>query len=254
MLRFTRTEQLLGEEMVERLAGAGVVVCGLGAVGSFAVEALARAGVGRLRLVDYDRVSLSNINRQLYALSSTVEMKKARVARERVLDINPACEVEILDTFIDENSIESVLAGSVDVVVDAIDSLSSKVHLIKNALDKGLHVVSSMGAAGKLDANAILTGDISKTHTCPLARSVRRRLHRMEIREGVTCVYSTEAARNKRPSVCGEEPAFDGNRTAPVIGSISYITAIFGLKAAYEAIGFILNRKEAMEMARVANG
>ncbi len=244
MLRFSRTEQLLGEEKLERLAGASVVVCGLGAVGSFAVEALARAGIGRLRLVDYDKVSLNNINRQLYALSSTVDMKKAQVAKERVMDINPACQLEIMDTFINHDAMESLLSGHVDVVLDAIDSLSAKVHLIKDSLEKGIHVVSSMGAAGKMDANAITTGDISRTHTCPLARAVRRRLHRMDIREGVTCVYSTEPPRVKSLSSSVEEPSFDGNRTAPVIGSISYMTAIFGMKAAYETIDHILGKQQ----------
>ncbi|SCY63539.1 tRNA threonylcarbamoyladenosine dehydratase [Desulfoluna spongiiphila] len=240
--RHARTEQLLGEEGLETLKGAHVTICGLGAVGSFAAEALARAGVGHLSLVDYDVVSESNINRQLYALTSTVGQKKSAVAEARIKDINPECKVTIFDCFIDEETTEAILDRPMDVVVDAIDSLSSKVHLILNAKERGIPTVSSMGAAGKIDANAITCGDLSETQVCGLAKSVRRRLHRKGLYEGVRCVYSTEPSR-KNPSTTGEEPSDDGFRVAPVLGSISYLTAIFGLKAAGEAIGIILKKE-----------
>ncbi|VFQ45622.1 tRNA threonylcarbamoyladenosine dehydratase [Desulfoluna butyratoxydans] len=242
--RHARTEQLLGRDGLDRLREAHVTICGLGAVGSFAAEALARAGVGKLTLVDYDVVSESNINRQLYALSSTVGMKKSAVAEARIKDINPECEVTVFDCFINEETTDTILDRPMDVVVDAIDSLSSKVFLIINAKERNIPIVASMGAAGKLDANLITSGDISETRICPLAKSVRRRLHKKGVFDGVRCVYSTEPAR-KNPSTTGEEPTDDGQRIAPVLGSISYLTAIFGLKAAGEAIGVILDGQSA---------
>ncbi|BCS98641.1 tRNA cyclic N6-threonylcarbamoyladenosine(37) synthase TcdA [Desulfoluna limicola] len=241
-MRHARTEQLLGDEGLEKLKKAHVTLCGLGAVGSFAAEALARAGVGHLTLVDYDVVSESNINRQLYALTSTVGMKKSAVAEARIKDINPDCGVTVFDCFINEETTDTILERPMDVVVDAIDSLSSKVFLIINAQERGIPIVASMGAAGKLDANAITSGDISETHICGLAKSVRRRLHKKGVFKGVRCVYSTEPAR-KNPSTMGEEPTNDGHRTAPVLGSISYLTAIFGLKVAGEAIQMILEKE-----------
>lgn len=240
--RHARTEQLLGEEGLETLKAAHVTICGLGAVGSFAAEALARAGVGHLTLVDYDVVSQSNINRQLYALSSTVGLKKSAVAEARIKDINPDCRVTVFDCFIGEETSEAILGRPMDVVVDAIDSLSSKIHLIANAAERGIPTVTSMGAAGKLDADAVTCGDLSETQVCRLAKSVRRRLHRRGLYEGVRCVYSTEPPR-KNPSTTGEEPADDGFRVAPVLGSISYLTGIFGLKVAGEAIRMILEKQ-----------
>lgn len=233
-----RTRILIGEENIKRLSDAHVTVCGLGAVGSYAVEALARAGVGHLRLVDYDTVHPSNINRQLYALTSTVGMKKTQVAQARVKDINPLCQVEILDTLIDEVTNPQIMDSRIDVMVDAIDSLTAKVFLIANAYRSGIPVISSMGAAGRMDANAIITADLSETHTCPLARFVRRRLHRQDIFSGIRCVFSTEIPVKKKEE---DQIPHDGFRKAPVLGSISYVTAIYGLKAAYEAIACLLH-------------
>jgi tRNA A37 threonylcarbamoyladenosine dehydratase len=243
-MRHARTEQLLGLEGLDKLKKAHVTLCGLGAVGSFAAEALARAGVGHLTLVDYDVVSESNINRQLYALTSTVGMKKSAVAEARIKDINPDCEITVFDCFINEETTDPILDRPMDVLVDAIDSLFSKIFLIIKAKERGLSIVSSMGAAGKLDADAITCGDISKTTYCPLARSVRRHLHRRGVFDGVRCVYSTEQTQNKNPSTVGEVPTDDGNRIAPVLGSISYLTAIFGLKTAGEAIRMILEKEK----------
>jgi len=240
MTELNRTVLLLGEARAEKLKNAHVTVCGLGAVGSYAVEALARAGVGHLRLVDYDRISASNINRQLFALHSTVGMKKTDVAEQRVKDINPDCHVEIFDTYIDEISNPLIMAGQVDVMIDAIDSLSAKVYLIANAYRKHIPVVASMGAAGRMDANAITTADLSETHTCPLARFVRRRLHRQDIMSGVRCIFSTEVAVKKQQEHQGMS---DGKRTPPVLGSISYVTGIYGLKAAFEAIRILVGEE-----------
>ena len=239
-MRFARTVQLVGEEKMERLRGARVAVCGLGAVGSYAVEALARAGVGYLRLVDFDTVSTVNINRQLFALDSTVGALKVEVAGDRVRDINPACEIDLRPTFIDGASLPEILSEDIDVVVDAIDSVSSKVSLLEGAFRRGLHTVSSMGAAARLDVSAIHVTDISKSYNCPLARTIRRRLHRKGISKGIRCVFSPEQAYNKLPPVMEEEVNFERGRERAPLGSISFVTGIFGLKAASEAIHHIM--------------
>ena len=239
-MRFARTAQLVGEEKMERLRGARVAVCGLGAVGSYAVEALARAGVGYLRLVDFDTVDTVNINRQLYALDSTVGTLKVEVAGERVRDINPSCETDLRPTFIDDASIPELLGGDVDVVVDAIDSVSSKVNLLEGAFRRGLHTVSSMGAAARLDVSAIHVTDISESYNCPLARTIRQRLRRRGIDRGIRCVFSPEQAYNKLPPVVREEPRASRGRERAPLGSISFVTGIFGLKAASAAIHHIL--------------
>jgi len=216
-MSFERTELLLGRKGVEKLKNAHVTVAGLGAVGSYAVEALARAGVGHLRLVDYDVVNSSNINRQLYALESTVGMPKTEISEKRIYDINPDCKLDIIDTFIDEHSNPQILSDPIDVLIDAIDSLSAKIHLIYNAHVKNIHVVSSMGAAGRLDANQIFTGDLSETHTCPLARFVRIRLHRRGLYKGIRCVYSTEPPIKKSFICCYCDDDILGNGAVSLI-------------------------------------
>lgn len=241
-MRFERTELLLGREGIEKLKNAHITVAGLGAVGSYTVEALARAGIGHLRIVDYDVVNTSNINRQLYALDSTVGHLKTESAEKRIRDINPDCKLEVMNTFIDEHSNPAILSEPIDVLIDAIDSLSAKIHLIYNAYRKNIHVISSMGAAGRRDANLVTTGDLSDTHTCPLARFVRIRLHRRGLYEGIRCIYSTEPPMKKTVRKESPEETIDGRRKAPVIGSLSYVTGIFGLKAAYEAIQYILDQ------------
>lgn len=241
MNQFARTEQLMGQAAMEKIKKARVAVFGLGAVGSFATEALARAGVGGLRLVDFDRVDASNINRQLYALHSTIGREKARLAQERVLDINPLCAVDIHDTFVNADSLTDLLSQDIDVVVDAIDGLNSKVNLILGAVTMGVPVVSSMGAAGKIDISMIKTGDLSETCVCPLARVVRQRLHRRGVYEGVTCVYSIEKALNKLPYQ--QKDAVDAfpthGRFRPPLGTIPWVPGVFGLNMAAEVIKII---------------
>lgn len=239
-MRFARTVQLVGEEKMERLQQARVAVCGLGAVGSYAVEALARAGVGYLRLVDHDTVSEVNINRQLFALDSTVGEPKVEVAASRVRDINPACETDLRRTFIDAASMPDILSEEMDVVIDAIDGVSSKVSLLEGAYSRGLYTVSSMGAAARLDVSEIHVTDISESYNCPLARTIRRRLHRKGIAKGIRCVFSPAQAYNKLPPVMTEEKNSARGRERTPLGSISYVTGIFGLKAASEVIRHIL--------------
>ncbi len=242
MNQFARTEQLLGPESMEKIKNATVAVFGLGAVGSFAVEALARTGVGNLYLIDFDKVDASNINRQLLALNSTIGREKADLAYERVKDINPRCNVDIHKSFVNAQSLEDLLSKDIDVVVDAIDGLNSKINLIVGARQMNLSVVSSMGAGGRTDISMIRTGDISETCVCPLARVVRQRLHRRGIYKGVRAVYSIEKPLNKQPykSEDAQDPLSDHGRSRPPIGTVSWIPGVFGLTIASEAINIIL--------------
>ena len=255
---FTRTRLVLGDEALEKIKTARVAVFGLGAVGGYAVEALARVGVGYLRLVDFDRVDPSNINRQIYALNSTVGKEKAEVAEARVRDINPDVELDMHPSFVNADSLTDLLSPDLDLVVDAIDGLNSKVNLIVGAREMGLTVVSSMGAGGRMDPTQVRVGDISKTHICPLARAVRRRLHRRGVFKGVHCVYSVEAPikNQEEPQVdADEEPAVtqptstqtDGitnapphGRKRPPIGTIPWVPGIFGLTLASEGVNQLL--------------
>lgn len=238
MNQFARTEQLLGPEAMGKIAAAKVAVFGLGAVGSFAVEALARTGVGNLHLVDFDRVDVSNINRQLFALHSTIGKEKTMIARARIQDINPECRVSVQGSFINTESLSDLLSQDIDVVVDAIDGLNSKVNLIVEARTRGLTVVSSMGAGGRTDISLIKTADISQTSVCPLARVVRQRLHRRGLYEGVSCVYSVEKPLNKQPYHKRDvsEALSDHGRSRPPIGTVPYVTGAFGLFIAMEVV------------------
>lgn len=238
---FARTEQLLGVERLERLAKARVGVFGLGGVGSFAVEALARAGVGHFRLVDYDCTNATNINRQLFALHSTLGQAKVALAAARILDINPACEVDARQVFINPETMEGLLEPGLDVAVDAIDSLSSKVDLLEGCVRRGLPVVSSMGAGGRLDGGQILCGDLDATRNCPLAKVLRQRLHRRGIRTGIQCVSSLEPALNTLPHLPRDVGEHEGTgRPRTPIGTISYMPALFGLRVAQEVIEQLL--------------
>lgn len=239
---FSRVRQLIGDEDFDRLRKARVTVCGLGAVGSFAVEALARTGIGFLRLVDFDSVAPSNLNRQLLALYSTLGHEKAALAAARVKDISPACEVEALQVFIDEETLPVILNNDPDVLLDAIDGLNSKVQLIRAALSRNIPLVSSMGAASKWHGGSIETADLSKTHHCPLARLVRRRLHRFGIEGGFTCVFSAE------PVTVHEAPEEEiptdqtRGRIRMPMGSLAHVTGSFGLRMAEAAILKILGK------------
>ncbi|MFH1477268.1 MAG: tRNA threonylcarbamoyladenosine dehydratase [Verrucomicrobiota bacterium] len=240
MNRFCRIEQLLGRPALAKLKNARVAVFGLGAVGSYAVEALARAGVGYLRLVDCDVVRPSNFNRQLYALESTLNHPKAEVARTRVLDINSACTVEAHQAFVDGSTAQVLLTPPLDVVVDAIDGVTPKVALIAMAVRAGLKVVASMGAATRLDPSKIRVGDIAATDVCPLAKFVRKKLKAVGIVRGVRCIYSIEPPRNTTLLVADEPETFVKGRPRKPIGSLSYATGMFGLLAAYETIKMIV--------------
>ena len=183
-----RTELLLGCEKAQRLGQACVLVVGLGGVGAYAAEMVARSGVGRMTIVDADNVSESNINRQLVALHSTIGHPKADILARRLLDINPELELTVLRQYVKDEQTDLLLDRGYDYVVDAIDTLSPKVALIKGCLDRGIPVVSSMGAGAKTDPTRIEIADISKSHHCPLAHMLRKRLHKAGIRRGFRVV------------------------------------------------------------------
>ncbi|NOX33155.1 MAG: tRNA threonylcarbamoyladenosine dehydratase [Deltaproteobacteria bacterium] len=241
MDQFTRTKQLIGAKSLEKIKKATVAVFGLGAVGSFAIEALARTGVGNLHLIDFDKVDASNINRQLFALNSTIGMEKTMIAHDRVKDINPQCNVKAHNSFINAKSLETLLSKDIDVVVDAIDGLNSKINLIVTARKLGIAVVSSMGAGGRTDISMIKTGDISQTVICPLARVVRQRLHRRGLYQGVRTVFSIEKPLNKQPFRPEDAPDALKNhgRSRPPIGTVSWIPGVFGLTIASQVINII---------------
>lgn len=176
--RFIRLERLVGPDNLELLQKSRVTVIGLGAVGSYAVEAMARSGVGHLCLIDHDTVSLSNINRQLYALESTIGKPKAELARQRVLDINPYCNVNAKQFFVNEDTLDDALEGPPDLVIDAIDSFLPKVKLLKVVVEREIPVISSMGAALKTDPSKIQMGPLYESNYCSLARKVRKLLRK----------------------------------------------------------------------------
>lgn len=222
-----RTSLLLGDEKLERLRNANVLVVGLGGVGAYAAEMIARAGVGRMTIADADVVSESNINRQLIALHSTVGRHKTEVMEERLRDINPNIELTIVSRFIKDDETDALLdSDNFDYVVDAIDTLSPKLALIKGALDRQIPLVSSMGAGAKTDPAKMEICDIAKTHHCPLAHMLRKRLHKIGVRKGFTAVFSPEPVREGAMILCEEQ-----NKKSNM-GTISYIPAVFGIGCA----------------------
>ncbi|KAF6510151.1 CsdL protein of the HesA/MoeB/ThiF family part of the CsdA-E-L sulfur transfer pathway [Geobacillus stearothermophilus] len=190
--QFSRNELAIGPEGLERLKNATVAVLGVGGVGSFAVEALARSGVGRLVLVDRDNVDITNINRQIHALLSTIGRPKVELMKERIADINPACEVIALQMFYTEETYVQFFAYDLDFVIDASDTIVYKVHLMKQCLKRGIPIISSMGAANKMDPTRFRIVDISKTHTDPIAKVIRAKLRKEGIRRGIPVVFSDE--------------------------------------------------------------
>ncbi|MDE6861588.1 MAG: tRNA threonylcarbamoyladenosine dehydratase [Alistipes sp.] len=222
-----RTELLLGEEKLSQLAEANVLVVGVGGVGAYAAEMIVRAGVGKMTIADADVVSQSNINRQLVALHSTVGMAKGDVLAARLRDINPELQLTVVNRYIKDAETDALLdSDNFDYVVDAIDTLSPKLALIKGALDRGIPLVSSMGAGAKTDPTLMEIKDISKTHHCPLAHMLRKRLHKIGIRTGFRAVFSPEPIREGAMILCQEQ-----NKKSNV-GTISYIPAMFGIGCA----------------------
>ncbi|MBP3455815.1 MAG: tRNA threonylcarbamoyladenosine dehydratase [Alistipes sp.] len=222
-----RTELLLGEEKLSLLRRADVLVVGVGGVGAYAAEMIVRAGVGRMTIADADTVGRSNINRQLVALHSTVGMAKGEVLAARLRDINPELQLRAVNRYIKDAETDALLdSDRFDYVVDAIDTLSPKLALIKGALDRGIPLVSSMGAGAKTDPTLMEIKDISKTHHCPLAHMLRKRLHKIGINSGFRAVFSPEPIREGAMILCDEQ-----NKKSNV-GTISYLPAMFGIGCA----------------------
>jgi tRNA A37 threonylcarbamoyladenosine dehydratase len=250
--RFSRTELLIGSEGLEKLSNARVAVIGLGGVGAYTVEALARAGVGWLILVDFDEICLTNTNRQIHALEGTYGRPKVEVMAERVKAINPEAIVVSWKEFLDAGNMEVILHGRVSYVVDAIDTVWSKVDLITFCKENGIPVISSMGTGNKLDPLAFKIDDISKTHTCPLAKSVRKALREKGIESGVKVVYSTELPVESKAGVAtchggcicphrdDEDQAWNCTKRRKIPGSMPYLPPIAGLIIAGEVIKDLL--------------
>ncbi len=248
--RFLRIGRLLGDDTLPTLAASHVVVVGMGAVGSYALEVLARSGVGHLRIVDFDTIGITNINRQLLATDSTLGQKKVLVAQQRILDINPEATVEVLDLFAHSDTLETVLAQPVDLVIDAIDALNPKLALLEATWKRGIPTLSSMGAALRTDPSKIFTGDLMETFGCPLAKQVRTKLRRRGVGKGIMTVFSCEPIvynyKDPEEETLTEfnEQVLERGRTRKVLGSLPSITGMFGLRLGHEAIVHLLKMKQ----------
>ncbi len=219
----SRTELLIGPEKLKLLQNAHVLVSGLGGVGAYAAENLCRAGIGRMTIVDGDVVTTSNRNRQLLALKSSQGKRKAVLMAERLKDINPEVELRVVDDYLKDQKVEDICVGDYDYVVDAIDTLSPKVFLIKECMNLGLNLVSSMGAGGKSNPELLQIADIADSHSCSLAFYIRKRLQKFGIRSGFKVVFSPEPlAEGSMIRIEKEE-----NKKS-MVGTISYMPAIFG--------------------------
>lgn len=228
---YSRTESLIGKEGLDRLAHAKIIVFGIGGVGSYVVEALARCGVGSLTLVDHDTVSLTNINRQLIALRSTLGMQKTEVAKRRIADIDPEILVHTYETFYGPETKDLFRLDEYDYVVDAIDTVTSKLLLIQSCYKEGVRIISCMGTGNKLDPSKFEIADISKTNTCPLAKAVRTELRKSGIKK-CKVLFSKELPKKSSKKV--EETK--GNTNRPVPGSISFVPSVAGLMIAGEVV------------------
>ena len=235
-----RTELLVKEEGMERLHSANILIVGLGGVGSFAAEFLVRSGIGNLTIVDGDTVDITNINRQLPALNSTIGKNKTDVVAERILDINPKINLKKINEFLEPERMEEILTQEkFDYVLDCIDSLSPKLALIITCKRKKIKLVSAMGAGGKTDPSKVMVRDISKTNNCFLAKQIRKKLKKEQIHKGFRCVFSTEIQDENSLKMT------DGsNYKKSFYGTISYMPAIFGLYAAAEVIRFLLKKEQ----------
>jgi tRNA A37 threonylcarbamoyladenosine dehydratase len=250
--RFSRTELLVGTAGLDKLKQSHVAVIGLGGVGSYAAEALCRSGVGRITIVDFDDICLTNLNRQLHATSATVGLPKADVMAERMRQISPETEIIPHREFYSSENSDRLLAERYDYVLDAIDHITAKLHLMITCREQGLPIISSMGAAAKLDSTRIKVADISRTHTCRMARAVRKLLRQRGIEEGIKVVYSTEEhnpAAEQVPSCQGncicpnkDDQRFSCIHRRVILGSSAHVPGIFGLTMAGEVIRDLLQK------------
>ena len=224
----SRTQLMLGDQIITKLSSKNILIIGLGGVGAIAAEMIVRAGIGKITIVDHDVIDESNINRQIPALQSTVGQPKAQVLATRLLDINPLLDITVLEQFIELEQTNKLLEKEKwDYVLDCIDTLSAKVNLIKGCYELKIPVVSSMGAGGKVNPTQIQVADISKSYECNLAKYVRKRLQSVGIKKGITVVFSAEKVDQQK--VVETENAYPKKS---LIGTISYMPAVFGCTVA----------------------
>jgi len=243
--QFSRTELAIGPEGLEALRRSTVAVLGIGGVGSIAVEALARTGIGRIVMIDKDVVDITNINRQIHALLTTIGQPKAELMRERIKLINPECDAVALNMFYTEETCERLFAYPLDYVIDASDTITYKIHLIKECLKRGIPVISSMGAANKMDPTRFRVADISQTKVDPIARVIRRKLREEGIAKGVKVVFSTEEPHKPREDVTrrivpGNAPDIRKAKNPPA--SNSFVPPVAGLIMVGEVVRGLLEK------------
>ncbi len=248
--QFLRISRFIGENTLEELHKKYVIIVGMGAVGSLCLESLARSGVGHFRIIDFDEIGVTNINRQIIATWDTLEKVKVEVAKERVLSINKECRVEAIKSFFNEDNAKTLIDNNCDLVIDAIDSLNPKCSLLSYCYLNNIPIISSMGAALRREPTLIQSADLYDTYGCPLAKLVRKRLRRRGVERGIEVIYSPEIIRYeyKKPE---EEDHLDFNeqilergRKRNVLGSLPTITGIFALNLAHLALKKLTYEKE----------
>ncbi|MBF0409589.1 MAG: tRNA threonylcarbamoyladenosine dehydratase [Candidatus Riflebacteria bacterium] len=248
--RFYRTELLLGSQALNVLQQSHAAIFGLGGVGSFAAEGLARSGVGHFTLVDFDSIGITNINRQIMATTSTIGQDKVSAMADRIREINPDAVIRTSKIFFEKEQIQSIFSEPYNVVIDAIDSFNPKIALMVEAFNSGYFLLSAMGAASKINPTTIKAGDLSETEVCPFARRIRKRLRTYGIEKGIQVVFSTE--KPKMPFHPDELPddthevTFKKGRERMIQGSIAYIPAIFGMMLAGLAVQKITGKLSAV--------
>lgn len=240
----TRTEILIGKENIEKLKNSSVIIFGVGGVGSFCVEAIARCGVSNIHIVDDDTISITNINRQIIATHSTIGKDKTEVVKQRILDINPNANVTISKIFYTKDTVNTIDLSKYDYVIDAIDTISSKILLVEEATKLNIPIISSMGTGNKLDPTKFVVSDIHKTSMCPLAKVMRYELKKRGIKK-LKVVYSTEKPIKPAPINIDENakstsPFRDTNKRRETPGSISFVPSVAGLIIASQVINDIL--------------
>lgn len=242
--KFSRTELLLGKEKMEKLQNSKVAIFGIGGVGSYAVEGLARAGIGNFVLIDDDKICLTNINRQIHATTKTVGIKKVEAMKNRILEINPKAEIITLSTFLSPDNSDELVSLDYDYIVDAIDTITSKIDLVIKAKEKNIPIISSMGAGNKLDPTRFEVADISKTSMCPVAKVMRKELRKRNI-YSLKTVYSKEEpiapineceASCKNNCICPKGTVRKCTVRRQIPGSISFVPSVVGLIIASEVV------------------
>ena len=236
--KFSRTEMLLGKEAMEKLKKSKVAIFGIGGVGSYVVEGLARSGIGEFILIDKDVVSETNINRQIIATTKTIGMDKVEVSKQRILEINPEAKVEVYKEFYSKENSNNILDESISYIVDAIDTVTAKITLIEEAKRLNIPIISCMGTGNKLDFTKFEITDISKTSICPLAKVIRKELNKRKIKD-VKVLYSKEEPIKAKEEI-DECKGQTKDRTIPAIGSIAFVPSVAGLMIAGEIVKDII--------------